>query len=133
MASSGLQRDVTIIGSDVIQPIDIQSHYQQTIQTHNAVSIALNSASMSSYIDTDGFDKVSILLKGDSSFSNSVDIYWSVDGTSDVGADYAIIPVGTRSVGDAIIDTRARYFRLNVKNMDTALAHTMSAYVYLKA
>jgi hypothetical protein len=52
MASSGLQRDVTIIGSDVIQPIDIQSHYQQTVQAHNGVVVPpSNGAAVSTFLD----------------------------------------------------------------------------------
>jgi DUF4097 and DUF4098 domain-containing protein YvlB len=133
MSKSGLERDVTIIGADIIQPVDIQSHYQQTIQTQNAVSVALNGSSTSSWVDTDGFDRLSIAMQIDSGVSNSVDIYWSTDAVNIHSADYGVLATSTLAKRTTIIETRLRYVQIVLKNQDSALAHTMSAWAYLKA
>lgn len=121
-----------LTGSNVIQPTDIQSHLQTTIQTHNAVSVALSGNSVGSWIDADGFDKIGCTMAGDNSFSNSCSIHWSNDGSTLHGAE-SIIATGTGQQRAGITDTKSRYFRLVLGNNDSAAAHTMSAWAFLKA
>jgi len=125
--------EVDIEEASVIIPIDVQSHLQTTIQTHNAVSIALSSNSPSAWFDTDGFDKIALTLLNDAGTTNSGDILWSNDGATQQGIDLVVLPSNTNQYKTAIIDTRARYFKLRLNNGDAALAHTMSAWAYLKA
>lgn len=127
------ESSTTLNASNVIQPIDIQSHLQTTIQTHNAVSVATVTASNgTSWLDTDGFDKIAVTLLNDASTSSSLSIQWSSDGTTIQGYDLSIIPTGTGQQRSAITDTKMRYARIQIYNGDTA-AHTMSAWAYLKS
>jgi hypothetical protein len=71
-----------------IIPVDIQSHYASTVQTHNAVSVpANNSSRMTTFIDCDGFDKVSITLSNDSATASYISLIWSNDGVSNHGLE----------------------------------------------
>lgn len=121
------------VQSNIIVPTDLQSHLQSTIQTHNAVSVAVSGGtSVSSWIDTDGFDKVAFILKNDATVTSNVDVRWSADGSNIHGVDFAIMN-GTSQYKTYLTDTRARYIQFNVINNDTVSAHTISAYAYLKA
>lgn len=121
---------ITIVRSDAIIPTDVQTHAQQTIQTHNAVIVPLSGSSDSAWIDCDGFDKIGITIKNDASTSNSADIHWSHDGSTQFAYDN-VISTNTLSQRAGITDVKARYARLHLTNGDT-VDHTMSAYVYLK-
>lgn len=113
-----------------ILPVDIQSRYAQTIQTHNAVSVATG-WSNGLWQDADGFDKVAVTLKNDASTSNTANIEWSNDGVAIQGVE-TIIANSTTNNRSAITEIKMRYFRVNIYNGD-AVAHTMSAWAYLKA
>lgn len=122
---------VTILASEIAVPIDVQAHYAKTIQTHNAVSVGASGNSNSSYIDCDGFDKVAFTVLNDAATNSSVETHWSNDGINAHGAETLIVQsTSPNKVG--ISDIKARYVRVQLKNADT-VAHTMSAWVYLKA
>jgi hypothetical protein len=122
------------IQSNGILPTDIQSRLQQTIQTHNAVSVAISGSSVeSSYHDCDGYDKIAITFMNDAATTSAANIYWSNDGTTAHAYEYNIIPSNTTQKKGAITDTKARYFKVEVVNGDGAASHTMSAWAYLKA
>jgi hypothetical protein len=121
-------------GNTAIVPIDVQSRLQTTIQTHNAVSVALSGSSYGDNLwhDSDGFNQLGLTLLNDASATCSLSVYWSNDGVNMHGCETAI----ASSAGQyktALIDTKARYFKCQVINGDAALAHTMSAWAYLKA
>lgn len=124
---------VDVAQADAMIPTDIQSHLQNTIQTHNAVNVALNSFSDGSWIDTDGFDKVVATIANDAATSNSVDLFWSPDGTNIQSVDSGIIPSGTLQRRSVVTDTKMRYIRVRLNNLDTSAAHTMNGFLYLKA
>jgi hypothetical protein len=126
--------NIDITQSDVIVPMDIQSHLQSTIQTHNAVSVALSSASAeANWHDSDGFDKLAVTLLSDSGTGNNhVVVMWSNDATTYQGSDVVIVQ-GTGFQRSGITDTKSRYFKLQVFNNDATIAHTMSVWAYLKA
>jgi hypothetical protein len=128
---TGLQHDATIAESEVMLPIDIQSHYQQTIQTHAGVMIAPSVGSGSVFIDTNGFNEIAFTVANDATTATSIDVTWSHDGTSTQGVEYGVIP-GTPRYKAINIPTKARYAKLTITNTDTA-AHTISAWAYLKA
>lgn len=121
---------IKVSNSDVIQPIDIQSHLQSTIQTHNAVSVAASGIGYSNWIDTLGYDKVALTVKNDASTSMNITLDWSSDGLTIQGAD-TNLSTGTQQTRALITDTKARYLRVELFNGDT-VAHTMSAWAYLK-
>ena len=103
---------------NVMQPVDIQSRYAQTIQTHNAVIIAPSGSNISPWIDCNSFDRIAFSLKSDANHSFSVYIDWSVDGVSQTGKDDPITKTGQFfSVETAV---KARYFRLNIINNHTS-------------
>jgi hypothetical protein len=117
--------------SDIL-PIDIQSHLASTIQTHNAVSVsATTGTSDSPMIDTDGFTEIGITVMKDAGTSSLIHVYWSNDGVSNQGAIYNALNT-TDNLQSLTVPTRARYFKLRLANTD-AVAHTFSAWAYLKA
>jgi hypothetical protein len=122
---------IVIVGSEAIIPTDDQNRLQTTIQTHNAVSVATVAWSLGSWIDTDGFDKIAINLKNDANTSSQVNVDWSADGSTQIGTE-ALLSSGTSNIRSGITDTKARYARFGIYNGDT-IAHTMSAWAYLKA
>jgi hypothetical protein len=116
-----------------IQPVDIQSRLATTIQTHNAVSVALSSNSLqSTWVDCDGFDKLAVTLLNGAVGQMSADVYWSNDGTSNHGFTKDVVNINS-TLGSGITDIKARYAKIAVVNGDSAAAHTMSAWAYLKA
>jgi hypothetical protein len=132
MPSQPWIRGTSIEESQVILPMDLQSHLQQTIQTHNAVSVAANNFSQSTWIDCDGFDKVAITMINDASTVNAVDVQWSNDATNIHGVE-SIIGNASSQYRYGITDTKARYARVKVYNLATDIAHTQSCWAYLKA
>jgi hypothetical protein len=131
MSKSGLERDVTIIGADIIQPVDIQSHYQQTIQNINAVSLpATTGSTTGTWIDCDGFDRIAWTVMNDAGTSLTHQLVWSHDGTTQHGTDQSISATNRWQINET--STKARYVRVFVSNPDAA-AHTVSAWIYLKA
>jgi hypothetical protein len=132
MARSGLERDVTVIQSDIIQPVDIQSRYSQTIQTHSGVTVApTNGYNDGVWLDTDGFSQLAMNLMNDGSTNSQVTIYWSADGVTYHGAEYGLLS-GAQTQKSGIVDTKARYARVRLHNTDVA-PHVMSAWAFLKA
>lgn len=119
--------------SDIIQPVDVQAHYQQTIQTHNAVSVPTVAWSIqSSYMDCDGFDKIAINMINDAGTTASANIIWSTDGVTQHGEDSGVIPSNATQRKSAITDIKARYAKVSIYNSDT-ISHTISAWAFLKA
>ena len=126
-----------ITGSDIQQPVEIQGHITQSIQTHNAVSIAANGNNTNStWQDANGFVDLALSVISDSGTAQfAATVLWSHDGTNVHGAEVVIsggaaIWANSRA-GQAPI--KARYFKVVLLNSDSAVAHTMSAYAYLKA
>jgi hypothetical protein len=129
--SAGGAINTNIASTDIMQPVDIQSHYQTTIQTHNAVSVATVTISHSAWIDTNGFDKVAITMLNSAATSSYIDLYWSNDGINVHGANYS--QQSSTALSKAFeIPTQARYLRISLYNANTA-SNTMSAWAYLKA
>jgi hypothetical protein len=130
------QRTVTTLtGSNIRQPQDIQSHLQTTIQTHNAVSVPTGTWNQSSsWIDTDGFDKVAISILSDLTVAGSALVLWSNDGsTRHVSESLSLVPNNNAfTTTGAITDTKARYMQVSVKNTDT-VNRTFTVFAYLKA
>jgi hypothetical protein len=113
------------------QPIEIKTRVQNTVQTHNAVSVAAGATSTSAWVDSSGFNEVAITLLNDAATSNKLDIEWSNDGTNVQGLESVLVG-STESKRVANTSIKSRYFRTLVTNSDT-VAHTLSAWSYLKA
>lgn len=126
---------VQISGTNIMQPIDIQSHLQTTVQTHNAVSVTASTTNASAtWNDASGFTSLSVTILNDATTSNGLLVYWSNDGSTIHGVDQAIND-GAPSFSNAKaanIPVKARYFKIAVRNLDT-IAHTMSAWAFLIA
>ena len=119
--------------SDVMVPVDIQSRYQKTIQTHNAVSIPLSGNNASAYYDTTRFDSLGVIVRNDvAGKALTVLITWSNDGVSPHGEESLIANATAQYLG-ASTTIKAKWFRILVINGDSALAHTVSTSTYLKA
>jgi hypothetical protein len=123
----------TKVTTDDIIPVDIQARLAQTIQTHNAVSVAAgNVSAQSAFMDLDGFDKIALTLLNDGATNSSALIYWSNDGST-IHGNETIIANATAQQKQGILDIKARYAKVVLSNGDGALAHIMSAWVLLKA
>lgn len=105
----------------------------KTIQTHNAVSVPANGGqSISpSWINCDGYDKVSITMTIDATATNYGAVLWSNDGVSSHGEEVVATSKSTNR-NQGITDVKAKYVKIYVINSDAAAAHTMSVWVYLK-
>ncbi|MCP1324265.1 hypothetical protein [Bacillus sp. S0628] len=124
-------RRTNIDASDIMMPVDLQSHHQETIQTHNNVVVAPTTWNNGAWIDTSGFNEVAITMSNNASTKNKVNVHWSHDGVNSHG-DESILEEGTSASRAGIVATKARYFRVCLNNGDVA-PHNMSAWVYLKA
>jgi hypothetical protein len=123
--------DTNLKASEIIQPVDIQARYSQTIQTHNAVSVGASGSSASNWINCDGFDNVAVSLLNDASATNKVDVAWSHDGINQHTFETVCNTTSAKyNVGE--VGIKAQYCKLVLINSDTA-SHTMSAWAYLKA
>lgn len=128
--------------SDMINPdgsrnVKLTGSIQQTIQTHNAVSVPGNTANNSPvWIDTVGFSEIGVTLLNDGLSASYVNLVWSNDGLgTQHGTDVQVTPGSqntTVSAKAGSVPVKARYVKLQVVNGDAA-AHTFSAWVYLKA
>jgi hypothetical protein len=132
-ANGTYSENTHITGSDIMQPVEIQGRYAQTIQTHNAVSIGASASStQSTWIDCNGYDQIAVTLSNDGTTASTLNVTWSNDGVTAHGAE-AILPNATGSAQrTGIVPVKARYAKLVLINGDAA-AHTMSAWAYLKA
>lgn len=132
-ANGDVVTPVEIYGSNIMQPVEIQGHLQTAIQTHNAVSVGpTNGTASSAWMDTNGYDQVALTLMNDAGVSSSGTLQWSYDGTNIHGEETVLAAGGTARYRTASTDTKARYVRVILTNPDAA-AHTMSAWLYLKA
>lgn len=122
---------VTIKDSDVMIPVDNQTRYQKTIQTHAGVTLPATSGTNDSvWIDATGYNELGLVLLNSAATNNQMDIHWSSDGVNTHGIES---PLAT-SVGmyrATSLPIRARYFRLRVYNTDGS-ARTMSTWATLK-
>jgi hypothetical protein len=120
-----------LIHSDIQMPVEIQSRFTKTVQTHNAVSIAGNGTSNSSIVSCDGFDKVSVSAVMTSGTGMSIWLDWSFDGSTFFGGT----PLSTTSSTQASVEftVQAPYLRVGIKNNDATNPKTTSAFAYFKA
>lgn len=124
--------DINVNASAVIQPVDVQARYAQTIQTHSATVITPSTTSVqSSWMDCNGFDKVAITLLNDAATSSDSSISWSHDGSTVQGKE-TVLASASQKERCGVVDIKARYAKVSVTNFDAA-PHTISAWVYLKA
>lgn len=113
--------------------ISMRERKVQTTQSHNAVSVAPTSGQvLSAWINCEGFDKIAVTLMNDAATNSILHIYWSNDGVTEHGWDLTLLSSSTQQRRAAVTDTKAKYAKIVVTNTDAA-AHTMSAWVYLKA
>jgi hypothetical protein len=128
---TGLQHDTSIVESGIMVPVDVQSRYQKTVQTHNAVSVSASSSSgQASYMDVSGYENVAITGQASPSEKWGFTVYWSHDGVSVHGVDFGAVDVMNNKT--LALPVKARYMKVNLNNSATN-ASTMNAYAYLKA
>lgn len=118
--------------SEIIIPVDIQTRYAQTIQTHNAVSVVASGNSSSPWFDCSGFDKIAVMGQSNQALNWGIEIHWSDDSSSQRGLETLIAPSPANSKIQ-ITDVKAKFFRVVVKNTDATTSQIISTYTYLKA
>lgn len=131
-AAKGNMR-VTTADSAIMQPVEIQGHLSQTIQTHTAVSVPLSGTNQgpASWIDTNGYFSIGTMVRSDASHSLTLKLVWSNDGVNIHNTQSLVTGTGSDASGHT--ETRARYVKVQIENGDAAAAHVMSAWAYLKA
>jgi hypothetical protein len=102
----------------------------KTIQTQNAVNVALSGTSTGTWIDCDGFDSLSVTFQSDAAVNNTIDIHWSNDGTTQHAFE-TILTSQASAQRAARTTIKARYARVKLTNGDAGSAHIMSCWVYL--
>lgn len=134
---SGYTHGSHIEGSDIMQPVELQGHLQQTIQTHNALSIgAGGNKTNDSWLDATGFNDLALTVLSDSGTAQfAATILWSNDGSSVQGAEVILgsasgVWANSRA---GQVSTKARYFKVVLLNGDASNPHTLSAWATLKA
>jgi hypothetical protein len=112
--------DTNLKSSEIVQPSDLQARYSRSITTHNAVSINGTTNALSTWQRVEGFDRLTLLIKG-----NFVEasLNWSSDGVStDV----------TESLGSTTpisVEIASTWVQVKVT---TASAETVTSKIYLK-
>ena len=116
----------------IMIPVDIQSRYSQTIQTHNAIVLTTVNSKSGAWIDCGSFEKIACTLLTEVATDKTlIQFHWSNDGVVLHGRDsFTGIPVMAEK--SFIAETKARYVRIQIQNNDT-VSHTVSAWAYLKA
>jgi hypothetical protein len=124
------QNAVTIIGSAIKAPIEIQGRTTKPIITHNAVLVTTSNGSYGiGFFSCDGFDKIAAILKSDAAVNTSVSVDWSHDG---VTLDWnEVIAANTNQTKGGILDIKAPFCRVFAYNSDAA-SHTITVKTYLR-
>jgi len=124
---------VKIDSTDVQLPIQIQSRLNTPFQTHNNVLIPPSTWSeYSGWADCSKADKIAVNVANDAITSTIVQVIWSFDQNGRHGVE-TVIPSGALQQRSGIIDVKAPYYKISVKNEDTATSHTMNVNNYLKS
>jgi len=110
-------------------PVSITRSLAETIQTHNAVSLAGGGSSVGTWIDTDGYKNIAGTLLNDANVSCTLFVRWSNDGVNLHSRSEGLAPTA-RLYGDFSTTIKARYVAFHIDNND-GVAHTMSAWAYL--
>lgn len=115
-----------------MMPIQFQEtlRTQTPIATHASVVIGAGATNTGAFIDARGYDKCGINVYMISGVNMAVKIETSFDGTAYFSEK--TLYQGTSSVYVDVIDIPAPYFRLTVKNTDTA-TKTANASILLKS
>ena len=131
--SGGGSLKVTLDNSTIRLPVDVQSRYPQTIQTHSGVMIGPTPATNSSgWMDCSEYNHIAVTAL---SSGNGIvaEVQWSNDGVNRHGGRGSkVINAPALNDGDGIVETRAKFFRVVLQNTNTE-PQTMSTWAYLKA
>jgi hypothetical protein len=124
---------VTVDSANAIIPVAIQDRLPRTIVTQTGAVVTPNGgANLSSWIDTDGFDKVAVKANSNSALSWEIRVSWSDDnGVSVTGQELGGANVSNNKVYK--LDTAARYMRVDLINRDPSSPQTMNGSAYLKS
>jgi hypothetical protein len=124
--------NAAITDSDAILPMGGEYRKQKMTQTHSGINIIANSFNVStSWIDTDGFDKVALTMLNDANATCSMDLFWSHDQSTIQGKEVAALSSSAVRERAGVVDTKARYMKVVVVNGDAA-PHVFSSWIYLK-
>lgn len=142
LGNDTLAKMASISSADIQVPMEIQSRRTKLIQTHNAVSIAANSTSVSSWIQLDNpntgeaYNTIAISASMSGGTGMDINAEWSFDGTNYFASHIYVTNQfysGVNSVVSFEVPVCAPYFRVYAKNKDATNAKTTTIYAYLKA
>jgi hypothetical protein len=131
--SNGGAINTNVKSSDIIQPVDIQSRYAQTVQAHNTVNIPAYDRSYSQWIDVSGFNEIEITTIGQGDIFDCY-IEFSHDTNRVVFTDaFSYNNEGSQidSEGAFSQKVRTRYVRVIIMNPSSGVL-VSSSWLYLK-
>jgi hypothetical protein len=126
-------RRTNLDASDIMMPVDVQSHHQDYVQTHNGVVLAPTNGSSvgTGWINVEGFDELSVHVQSTVASSYSIYIDWSFDGVNQHGTE------GNTSTNTTFktltVGVKAKYVRINLFNTATDAPKTVTSYLHMKA
>lgn len=120
------------VDSEIQQPVEMQSRYQDTVTALNAVSIGATSSSLSTYFPCEGYDTLAVTLQNSAATSSTVKVRWSHDGLADNGEETVLAAGSDQLRAGAPVKVKAKLARLEVTNGDGS-ARTISAWAFLQA
>jgi hypothetical protein len=128
-------QSVIVANSQIQQPVDIQSRYSLSVQTHANKSINSQWGDYGAdvWIDTDGFANVGLSISSNNFHDFSVDVAWSNDGVNVRGLSNEVIPGGSNYKYASLkspLPVQNRYCKVIITNKSTS-AKTYSAWLYL--
>jgi hypothetical protein len=102
------------------------------VQTHNAVTVALNGSNSSAVQTTAGYDQLAIAAKSDANHTWKIELQWYADAATTVVCGYETLgTVTTNNQGAFRTTVKAPYFKTVLANSDGASAHVMSSWTTL--
>jgi hypothetical protein len=103
-----------------------------TIQTHNAVSVALSSNNLGATQTSNGYDQLAVGVKVDVSTTRSVEVWWYADsGATNLIGQEVVVAVSNANNGTGRTSVKGPYFKVNAVNGDAGSAHTFSTWAHL--
>lgn len=133
---------IKVLNSDIMQPVDLQSSYQTTFQTHAGVVVppatdatTFGVAISTVWIDTNGFTEISFTQKSNATGTGAngrIQFIWSNDGVNNDSYELQTASVGNNQYRSGSVPTKARYVKVQFDNMNTGAPQTVTSWVYLK-
>jgi hypothetical protein len=123
--------NTAITDSDAVIPMYVEYRKQKNEQVISGAVTAANGTASSAFIYVKDFDKIAYRGSSSAALSWEIVLTWSEDGVNTSGIDYN----GASSVNHktGIVETKAPWVKLGIRNADGTSPQTFNGYTLLKA